>query len=167
LNDRDVFSPELVTGDQTYTAVHRQAVKMILLDTDGKIALVGTKGRLLPGGGIEPGEDVYTAAKREALEEVGVSIEVIQEIGFTRDFRERRGWQDTHFLECRVVGEKGTPTTMQADEQGMQVDWTDIDSVVSLLLKQIDTVPLAAYNTHFNIRTQLAALKRYRDIKNT
>ncbi len=91
LADKDIFPAEMVTGDMSRQNIHRQAVKVVLFDDDGKIALVGRSGRLLPGGGVEEGESLEDAAKRECMEEVGCRIVLGDTIGYATDFRERRG----------------------------------------------------------------------------
>lgn len=66
------------------TAMHLAGV--ILTDEDGGILLIhrSTARRTqweIPGGKIEPGEDPATAARREALEELGISVRIIRELG--------------------------------------------------------------------------------------
>ncbi len=161
LTDKDIFPAEMVTGDMSRLDIHRQAVKVMLFDDDGKIALVGTLGRLMPGGGVEEGESLEDAVKRECMEEVGCRIVLGDTIGYATDFRERRGTQTTHFFVARLVGDKGVPTTTQEDEQGMGVDWYTPDEAMARIIKQIDDLPPVAYNSHFNSRAQLAALKEF------
>ena len=49
---------------------------------DGRIAVVETKGQFyLPGGGQEAGETPDDAAVREAMEECGLRIRIIQRLG--------------------------------------------------------------------------------------
>lgn len=50
-------------------------------DDFGKAALIETAG-----GGVEAGEDLYTAIKRELREELGVEVEVICSIGIVSDY---------------------------------------------------------------------------------
>lgn len=50
-------------------------------DDFGKAALIETAG-----GGVEEGEDLYAAIKRELREELGVDVEVICSIGIVSDY---------------------------------------------------------------------------------
>jgi hypothetical protein len=91
---------------------------------------------------------------------MGCTIEIERELGFTKDFREKRGWQDTHFLIAKVIGEKGTPETTQKDEQGIQAFWYTLPEAIAILEKEVIELPYEAYNSCFNVRTHLAALRK-------
>lgn len=58
----------------------RQAVRALMIDRQDKVLMVkldiqrsGWVGWVLPGGGIEEGEDIPTALRRELLEETGLA----------------------------------------------------------------------------------------------
>ncbi len=158
IKDKDIFPNEVAKEDVVYKI--RLAVKAVVVDSDGKIALVGKKYRLLPGGGVEEGENIVDAVKRECSEEVGCNIEIDKEIGFTEEYRAQIGrHQQTHFFLARVVGEKGSPETIQDDEQGIEVDWYDLDDAIALLEKEVIEIPFASYHSCFNVRTHLVILK--------
>lgn len=60
-----------------------------------------------PGGGVEEGEDLLKALKRECLEETGYQIEIIAPIGIIEDYYnliERKNIN--HYYLVRAVGEK-------------------------------------------------------------
>ena len=50
-------------------------------DDFGRSTLIETSG-----GGVEPGEDLLTAIRRELLEELGAEVEVLAEIGLVTDY---------------------------------------------------------------------------------
>ncbi len=163
IKDKDIYPNEIVKEDAVYKT--RIAVKAVVIDSDGKVALVGKTNMLLPGGGVEEGETITEAVKRECIEEMGCGIEIKKEIGFTEDYRiriERR--QQTHFFLAHVVGEKGDPQTTQDDEQGIMVDWHTLDETIVFLEKQLVEMSLQSYNACFNVRTHLAALKELKKI---
>jgi 8-oxo-dGTP pyrophosphatase MutT (NUDIX family)/GNAT superfamily N-acetyltransferase len=73
-------------------------------DDFGKATLIETSG-----GGVESGEDLYTAIKRELKEELGVEVEVVCKIGTVVDYYNliHRRNLNNYFL-CKIVsfGEK-------------------------------------------------------------
>ncbi len=158
ISDKDIF-PDFKDSGQTLSDF-RLAVKIILFDNEEKIALLGTKYKLLPGGGVEEGETLEEAVNREVLEEVGCQIEIIKEFATTEEFRAKiNRRQETHFFLARIVGEKGVPQTKQDDEQGIEIEWYKLDDAVSLLEKELKEIPFESYHSCFNVRTHLAVLK--------
>ncbi|HET8575424.1 MAG TPA: NUDIX hydrolase [Candidatus Paceibacterota bacterium] len=159
LHDQDVFPESEIRWKEPDEYATRMAVKIILFDDENRLALVGTRYRLLPGGGVEEGESFSEAAVREAMEEVGCRIIVEREIGVTEEFRgkiARR--QEAHYLLARVVGKKGKPTTLQEDEQGMEAEWYTLPDAISLLQKEKQEISFLSYHSCFNVRTHLVVL---------
>jgi ADP-ribose pyrophosphatase YjhB (NUDIX family) len=69
----------------------RDAVRIVLLDRDDRILLFlgttedGARLWFTPGGGVDPGEDVDEALRRELTEEIGpVGVEVGSEVWFRK-----------------------------------------------------------------------------------
>ena len=97
--------------------VVRRAARVLLIDPRDRILLLGARdpadGRVvwfLPGGGIEPGESIERAARRELLEEVGLGGELpLSGPVWTRhhDFtwNGRRVTQDEWFFVLRLAAE--------------------------------------------------------------
>ncbi len=56
-------------------------VRAVRDDDFGKSTLIETAG-----GGVEVGEDLYTAVKREAQEELGANVEILCKIGVVDDY---------------------------------------------------------------------------------
>lgn len=68
----------------------RNAVRAIIFNDNNEIALLYLATEdfyKLPGGGIDEGEDKMTALKREVLEELGIKIKDIDEIGKIISYR--------------------------------------------------------------------------------
>lgn len=79
----------------SYTDHDRQIVRAIVFDDSGffyfahidrddefgKAALIETSG-----GGVEPGEDLLTAIKRELKEELGANVEILCKLGMVSDY---------------------------------------------------------------------------------
>ncbi len=163
LTDRDIFPNPILSEDINYT--FRLVVRLIIFDHDNKLALVGTKYRWLPGGGVEEGENLMEACIRETREEVGVNLTEIKEIALTEEFRAKIGrHQETHFFTAKVVGKKGKIETTQADELGLEVEWHTLEDAVKLLEQEVRTIPFESYHACFNIRTHLAVLMRLKNL---
>lgn len=81
-------------------------VRGILMDSEGIILIkrVIADGiyYVFPGGGVEVGEDLKQALKREIKEELGVEVEV-EKLFFTQP-HEKNALQTEYFYECTMVG---------------------------------------------------------------
>ena len=101
-----------ITGSDVLSVLEpRIAVGIVLFDENNNIALshIGIWNvYMLPGGGVDPGEDLHTAAKREAWEETGCKCEIIGEIGKTYQNSAIDNFvQEKYHFIARVIGEKG------------------------------------------------------------
>lgn len=91
----------------------RKAARAVVFDATGNVALLHVQKDgyyKLPGGGIEAGEDIITALKRECLEEIGCHVEVDQELGLTVEYREQYNMkQESYCFIAHTIGSKGAP----------------------------------------------------------
>lgn len=76
---------------------------------DGGIVLVERRfppaGWALPGGFVDPGESLFQAVKREALEETGLDVEVLELFHvYSRPWRDPRGDTISVVYHCRASG---------------------------------------------------------------
>ena len=73
----------------------------VLVERDGKVLLVRHRKAgaydfwVAPGGGAEPGEDLWATARREALEECGLQVEP-EQVAYIEDL------SNPHMRECKV-----------------------------------------------------------------
>ncbi|MBP2018183.1 8-oxo-dGTP pyrophosphatase MutT (NUDIX family) [Symbiobacterium terraclitae] len=77
----------------------RVVARVIVTNRAGELLLCHSRtGRawVLPGGTLEPGEDLYAAAVREALEEAGVAVKV-GALAYVQEFRSAR--RSEHVVE--------------------------------------------------------------------
>lgn len=79
-------------------------VRVMRDDDFGKATLIETSG-----GGVEPGENLTSAIKRELQEELGADVEIIDKIGVVSDYYNLIHRHNiNHYYLCRVIsfGEK-------------------------------------------------------------
>lgn len=105
---------------------------------EGKILLIhrkrdGKEYWVTPGGGVEEGETLEEAVKREVREEIGIDVEVGREVlRVTNHVYDEDNEQ--HFFACTYVsGEIGSGT----DEKMMNRDPLDASEIVSVASEEI------------------------------
>lgn len=118
--------------------IERQAGRAVVFDETDKIALLhATKKQYhkLPGGGVEEGEDLEAALRRELLEEIGCNVENIQELGIIQEFRNKFGVRQLSYCYIAdVSGVKGTPNLEEGEiAEGFVATWVDLDTAISIL----------------------------------
>ncbi|PYI56941.1 NUDIX domain-containing protein [Paenibacillus flagellatus] len=134
--DRGREAGEAIVSDMRYRV--RKAARAVVFDLSGRIALLyAEKDRYhkLPGGGIEPGETVVEALRRELLEETGSQIEVLREIGAVIEYRDKQQLlQLSYGYVVQAVGGHVLPTwTDEERNDGMALLWTDAAEAIRLL----------------------------------
>ncbi len=140
----------------------RQAARAVLMDDAGRIALmhVAKDGyHKLPGGGIEPGEDVYSALRREMREECGSEIEVTGMIGMTTEYiAEYKLKQFSYAYSAGLVGSPGD-SAFTEDEQagGFAAMWVKPEEALRLM----ENDQPKSYSGHFIRCRDLAILRAY------
>lgn len=117
----------------------REAVRVVLSDQNGHIALMYAKQRgyyKLPGGGIDEGENLDAALARELLEETGSKATPTEELGKVlewRDFDKMK--QISYAFKASIVGESSEPDFTQSEiDEGFEVRWIDsLDEAIKLV----------------------------------
>jgi len=84
-------------------------VDAIIESPGGAIVLVERRfppiGWALPGGFVDPGESLFQAVRREALEETGLEVEVLALFHvYSRPWRDPRGDTVSAVYHCRSAG---------------------------------------------------------------
>jgi len=87
----------------------------------------------LPAGGVEPGECILDAARRETLEEAGVPIEPDGFLSMAQLRREDGSMRMRFTLTGHPVDE--TPPKQTPDEHTLQARWVPLDEVSQLSLR--------------------------------
>jgi len=165
LHDNDIFD-DYAPEPKKYKI--RPTAKGIVIDNDGSIALLSTRGHsLLPGGGVEKGESGEEAFVRECEEEIGCIVKVVANLGKARQYRAKDAiCYDFEFFLATVIGGKGAPTTHNKSELALTLSWKSLEDTMRIFEDQLSAMPLFEYPSHFNARTQLVLLKMYQEINN-
>ncbi|MBN3494598.1 nucleotide triphosphate diphosphatase NUDT15 [Vibrio neptunius] len=110
----------------------RVGVAAVIL-REGRVLLgerIGSHGAhtwATPGGHLELGESIEECAKRETLEETGLSVDSFNKLGFTNDVFEKEG---KHYVTLFVVTScsSGEPEVMEPDKC-KQWQWFELDQL--------------------------------------
>jgi len=147
----------------------RETVRTILLDSDNKIAAINISKEgfhQLIGGGIEDNEDQQNALRRESLEEAGVNIEIMSELGKIVEIkREEKQIQNSYCYIGKVVGKKkdSSFTNDEIEKRGFETEWWELDELIDVFKKEgygclsgqyvyeRDLAILEEYKNNFNI----------------
>lgn len=118
----------------------RRAARAVVTNGTGKVALlfVSHKGyHKLPGGGVERGEDIIGALRREVKEETGCEVELEGEVGLTIEYRDKIGQkQRSYCFLVKVDGDcGGTAYTDKEQSGGFQLKWVPVSEARELLQK--------------------------------
>lgn len=131
--DKDFKLPDYVSK-----RIPRRAVRSVMIDGGGLIALqyVGKFDlHTIPGGGIDVGENILDALKREMLEETGCDCEILRELGYVE---ENRGTHDftqiSYYYLTKTVGEKGILSLTEEElEEETSIEWHTLEDSIKLI----------------------------------
>mgnify|MGYP001587960347 FL=1 len=143
----------------------RRAARAVVFDAQNQVALlfVSKYGYYkLPGGGVEEGEDLIGALKRECHEEIGCEIEAGCEIGMTIEYRPKFLLrQESYCYLAKVIGEKGEPH-FEGDEitDGFRIVWVSLDEAIRL----VETSNTEEYESGFIVPRELVLLREAKRI---
>jgi 8-oxo-dGTP diphosphatase len=96
---------------------------------DGHVLIEMAEALFLPGGGVDPGETIEEALRREFLEETGYELTAFTPIGsavqYVEILEENAFWKRIDHFFIVELGAKGEPT--YADGHICPVEWLDIE----------------------------------------
>lgn len=136
IRESDVGLKNIESFTMPYTL--RKAARAIIFNTNGEIAIMHvTKDNYhkLPGGGVEEGEDLFEALKREALEEAGSKIEIEKPLGIIIEYRnEIKRLQISYCYIANVKGDIQNPMfTTEELSGGFELLWVQPEEAIHLL----------------------------------
>lgn len=158
IRETDVFPESVHLQNINYK--ERFAARAVVFDKDKNVALLHVSKHnyyKLPGGGMEKGEDIAEALKRECLEEIGCNVEVTHEIGEILEYRDQHSLKQVSYcFIANVVGEKGKPHFEQGEiDEGFQGVWVSLEEAIQLLVQSKSNV----YNGNFIVMRDLTLLQ--------
>ena len=136
LNDKIVLGTEGLS-----TKAPRITARAIVKNQDGLYAVMyADKFKLhsLPGGGVEDGEDVLTALRREVYEETGCICDEIQELGIVAENRASLDYtQINYYFVVTTTHTPGENHLTEAEQESRTVvEWHTFDEMVRLINEQ-------------------------------
>ena len=149
-----------------HRSIPRQAARAVLADGEGRIAVMALDKfdfYMLPGGGIEDGEDARTACIREMKEETGCDCVITGELGLVRECKsigKHKVEETAYFIAC-VVGEVAAPA-MEENEiaEGTRLEWHTPAEALRLVTLPVLSEPRFQHVRFMHAR-DAAALKEY------
>jgi 8-oxo-dGTP pyrophosphatase MutT (NUDIX family) len=162
IDDSDVgLADKKVPAEADY--VRRPTSRGILLDDKDRVALIHSVNRgwyKLPGGGAEGDELRRETLEREMLEETGYEIEVLQDLGTSRNTRHQ--WRldsEAQFYLCRAKKFVGTKPMEDEIEDGDTLEWFDSFDDAIAALESVKLDEIGFYGAYFFTRREIDALK--------
>ena len=167
IHDFDVLGKNIEKSKGDYEL--RIAARAIVIDEQNNVAILSTKKSInyhhkLPGGGVEEGEYIVEALRREIIEETGCNIEIISEIGKIIEYRNKINLNQVSYCYfAKVKGEKGTPCfTKNEIDSGYELLWLPIDKIMELFN---DTSPSNYYAKFIKLREYTTLIEGKKLIK--
>ena len=92
----------------------------------------------LPGGGVESGEDILTALRREVYEETGCICNEVKELGIVRENRASLDYTQINYYFVVTTLHASTENHLTAAElsSGTCVKWVTLDEMLRLINEQ-------------------------------
>jgi 8-oxo-dGTP pyrophosphatase MutT (NUDIX family) len=149
----DISEIENVLGT-TYEL--RKSARGIILNDKNEISLqfVGKNNYYkLPGGGVEVGETIEEALRREIIEEVGCNIKIEKELGVIIEYRNQLNLLHISYgFIARVDGIIGSPSYEQGEiDDGFKPVWISLDEAIELINPN---TPLKNYEGKFIVKRE-------------
>ncbi|HNY25317.1 MAG TPA: NUDIX hydrolase [Alphaproteobacteria bacterium] len=137
----------------------RIAVRAVIFNSENKIALFCPDNKIgyrVPGGGVEIGETIEQALKREIIEEVGITVKLSPNpIAELIEFKNQNKLEQTNFIFTAEI--------VEIIEVKKKVKWLTLDEAIEELYFQIPKTYKNVFRRMRDIKT-LEYIKKIGDI---
>lgn len=154
----------------------RLGARGIVIREDGKIAVFNKSNKneyKLPGGGLEGEETPEDAFKREALEETGCEVEIIQALGTTEEYKSLNNFKQISYIFVGKVlkDNKQLNVTEKEKDEGAKLVWETPERALELITECYDKITASkyssVYSTKFVVLRDRKILEKYLHDKNS
>lgn len=128
--------PIIGTPDLSIQYINRPTVKVLILNDKNEVLIINNG--LLPGGGIEDGEDDITALRREIIEEVGMTVSDVAERDTIIQYRNYLNKKYIiHGYTARYVDSLADTSPQDDGEAQFTYGWYNLEDAKKLLDESI------------------------------
>lgn len=139
---KEITDKEILGQEGLSTAKPRYTARAVLKNSDGKYAVMYShkfKLHSLPGGGVDDGEDILSALKREILEETGCVCDSIKELGYISENRFHCDYTQISYYYVVETTVATQQTQMTEDEiiNNTETQWHTLEDMVNLIFSPV------------------------------
>lgn len=135
----------------------RTAVRTILLDDKGNMAILHKKLKneyKLIGGGVDEGENLEEALKRETLEEAGCKINILSYLGYVEEFRSKMNFYQKSYIYVSEVTENthNLHLTQKEKDEGSELCWFKPQEALEIMKKSYENLQPSKYSNLYSTK---------------